>query len=269
MIADPAGSFAASLAIDAATSADITPSSASRSAASAPNPGATIRGASINPVQKRTGSASASSHDSQDVTPGGLAAAQLDSSTLLPAPADPTTTVRRLAAPAVSRSCSTDLVTSVEGSVVGRNFVSANRVARQPPRSAVALSATTPLPPVPLIRKQKFKLTGHRALREGTKVTRLSRAGDALVPGHPRGGDDADPAARHAGGMPNQQTARPNRGAITDIRDHVQRPGGHRTTRRIRRLRGHHWPGHDDPSRRAARSGSPLRAPAADHRPQA
>ena len=103
MITDPAGSFAASFAIDAVTSADMTPSIASRSAASAPNHGATIRGASMKPVQKRTGSASASSHDSQDVTPGGLAAAQLDSSTLLPAPADPTTTVRRLPAPAVSR----------------------------------------------------------------------------------------------------------------------------------------------------------------------
>ena len=59
MIADPAGSLAASLAIEAVTSADMTPSIASRSAASAPNPGSTTRGASMNPVQKRTGSASA------------------------------------------------------------------------------------------------------------------------------------------------------------------------------------------------------------------
>src|SRR5438046_1596775 len=118
MIADPAGSFAASLAIDAVTSADMTPSIASRSAASAPNPGATIWVASMKPAQKRTGSASASSQDSQTVTPGGRAAAQLDSSTLLPEPADPTTIASRWPAPAVSRSCSADLVTSVAGSVV-------------------------------------------------------------------------------------------------------------------------------------------------------
>ena len=73
----------------------------------------------MKPAQNRTGSASASSHDSQDVTPGCRAAAQLDSSTLLPAPADPTTTVSRLLAPAVSRSSSADLVTRVVGSVVG------------------------------------------------------------------------------------------------------------------------------------------------------
>src|SRR5271165_1999343 len=168
MIADPAGSFAASLAIDAVTSADITPSIASRSAASAPNPGSTPRGASMNPAQKRTGLASALSHDSQEVTPGGRAAAQLDSSTLLPAPADPTTTVRRWPAAAVSRSCSTDLMISVVGSVVGRNFVSANRAARETPRSAVALSAKAPLPQFPLIRDKNLKLIGHGALREGT-----------------------------------------------------------------------------------------------------
>src|SRR6266481_937051 len=131
MIADPAGSFAASLAIDAVTSADMTLSIASRSAASAPNHGAARWVASMKPIQKRTGSASASPHDSQDVTPGGLTAAQLDSSTLLPAPADPTTTVRRLPAPAVNRSCSTDLVTSVAGSVVGRNLDNAKRAPRK------------------------------------------------------------------------------------------------------------------------------------------
>ena len=48
--------------------------------------------------QKRSGSASASSHDIQEVTPDGRAAAQLDNSTLLPVPADPTTTVKRLLA---------------------------------------------------------------------------------------------------------------------------------------------------------------------------
>ena len=95
MIAEPAGSLAASLAIDAMTSADIVLSIASRSAASAPKPGSIARGASMKPAQNRTGSASALSHDSQDVMPGGRAAAQSASSTLLPAPADPTTTVSR------------------------------------------------------------------------------------------------------------------------------------------------------------------------------
>jgi len=95
----------------------------------------------MNPLQKRAGLASASSQDSHEVTPGGRAAAQLDSSTLLPAPADPTTTVSRWPAPAVSRSCSTNLVTSVAGSVVGRNFVSANRSCEA--IAVVALFATT------------------------------------------------------------------------------------------------------------------------------
>ena len=94
----------------------------------------------MKPTQKRTGSASAFSHDSQEVRPGGLVAAQLDSSTLLPAPADPTTTVSRLPAPAVSRSCRSGLVTSVPGSVVGRNFASAKRA---PPQCA-ALTCHAP-----------------------------------------------------------------------------------------------------------------------------
>ena len=87
----------------------------------------------MNPAQKRTGSASASSHESQDVTPPSRVSAQLDNSTLLPAPADPTTTVRRWLAPASSRPSSADLVSSVAGSVVGRNFVSANRALCGPP----------------------------------------------------------------------------------------------------------------------------------------
>src|SRR5215471_20446752 len=95
MIADPAGHRAASLAIDAVTSADMTPSIASNSAASAPNSGATARWASMNPLQNLTGSASARSQDSQEVSPGGRAVAQSASSTLLPAPAGPTTMVRR------------------------------------------------------------------------------------------------------------------------------------------------------------------------------
>src|SRR5690348_2385232 len=81
----------------------------------------------MNPVQKRTGSESASSHESQDVTPPCRVAAQLDKSTLLPAPADPTTTVRRWLAPASSCPSSVGLVSSVVGSVVGRNFAIANR----------------------------------------------------------------------------------------------------------------------------------------------
>ena len=98
----------------------------------------------MKPVQKRTGSASASSQDSQDVTPTCRLAAQLDSSTLLPAPADPTTTVSRLSAPSSSRPNSAALVRSVSGSVVGRNLVSANRKLRVVPRRAVSCWSTTP-----------------------------------------------------------------------------------------------------------------------------
>ncbi len=75
-MAEPVGSFAASVAIDAVTSADITLSMASRSAASAPNHGAIARGASMNPIPKRSGLTSALSQDSQEVTPGDRAAAQ-------------------------------------------------------------------------------------------------------------------------------------------------------------------------------------------------
>src|SRR5215472_9635384 len=145
MTAEPAGSFAASLAMDATTSAD-TASMASNPTASAPNPGTPTWIASMNPAQNRTGSASALSQDSHDVTPGDLASAQFDSNTLLPAPADPATTVSRWPAPAVSRSINAGLVTRVVGSIVGRNFASANRRLHAAPRSAVAL----PSMPVPL-----------------------------------------------------------------------------------------------------------------------
>ena len=173
MIANPAGSFAASLAMDAVTSADIPPSIASRSTASAPNRGATIWVASMKPTQKRTGSVSASSHDSQEVTLGGLAAAQLDSSTLLPAPADPTTMVRRWPAPAASRSCSSDLVTSVVGSVVGRNFVSANRGLCEAARSAIGPLANTS-PGVSSLSRGRYTASGPRTepMRKVAKVTR-------------------------------------------------------------------------------------------------
>ena len=83
------------MATDAVMSADIILSTESSSAASAPNPGSIARGALMKPAQNRTGSASALSQDNQDVRPGGRAAAQSESSTLLPAPADPTTIVTR------------------------------------------------------------------------------------------------------------------------------------------------------------------------------
>jgi hypothetical protein len=130
-IAEPGGSFAASSAIDAMASADIAPSITSSSPASAPNHGTAIRRASMKPAQKRVGSASASSQDSHDVTAGPRAAAQLDRSALLPAPADPTTTVSRSSAPAVSRSSSAGRAISVAGRVIGRNFAAANRALRR------------------------------------------------------------------------------------------------------------------------------------------
>ncbi len=226
MTADPAGSCAASFAIDAVTSADMAPSIASRSAASAPKPGTTVWGASMKPAQKRTGSASALSHDSHDVTPGGLAAAQLDSSTLLPAPADPTTTVRRLRAPAASWSCSADLVTSVVGSVVGRNFDSANRAPCDAPCSVVPW-VTTSLPqvlfhsgsPGPLVyligtvplhdcRARPF--AGHAD--EGKRL--MNTGGCRVTLG---GVMTRAPIARHAGGTLNRQTVRRDPGATTDV----------------------------------------------------
>jgi hypothetical protein len=72
-------------------------------------------------------------------------AAQLDNSTLLPAPADPTTTVRRWPAPASSRPSNLGLASSVVGSVVGRNFVTANRAVCGALRAAGARGA----PPFP------------------------------------------------------------------------------------------------------------------------
>jgi hypothetical protein len=98
--------------MDAITSADIA-FMASNPAASAPNPGTPTWIVAMNPAQNRLGSASALSQDSHQVTQGDLAAAQFESSTLLPAPADPATTVSRWPAPAVSRSISAGLVTKV------------------------------------------------------------------------------------------------------------------------------------------------------------
>src|SRR6478672_1773641 len=92
----------------------------------------------MNPVQNRTGSASARSHDNQNVLPGGRAAAQSAISTLLPAPAEPTTTVSRWPAPAASRPCNTDRRTSVDGSPAGRNFINANRTPEGASRLLVA-----------------------------------------------------------------------------------------------------------------------------------
>ena len=166
MIAMPSGSFEASFASDAVTSADMALSRASTSAASAPNPGASAWSASMKPDQKRTGSVSALSQDSQEVTPGRLVAAQFDSSTLLPDPAEPTTTVRRLPAPEVSWSCSRDLVTSVLGSVVGRNFVSAK------PHGPVSCRA---VPWDPLPRHLPSALPRFRAVgREAGRLPQVS-----------------------------------------------------------------------------------------------
>ena len=80
----------------------------------------------MNPVKNRTGSLSAPSQDSQAVIPGGRDAAQSASIMLLPAPADPTATVSRWPAPAVSRSRSAGLVTRVPGSGGGLNFANGN-----------------------------------------------------------------------------------------------------------------------------------------------
>ena len=103
----------------------------------------------MKPVQKRRGSASAGSHDSHAVLPGARAAAQLDSRTLLPVPAVPVTMVSRRPAPAVSRSCKADLVTSVTGSACGRNFARANRMRGRISSCAARLSAVLPIQILP------------------------------------------------------------------------------------------------------------------------
>ena len=133
----------------------------------------------MNPAQKRTGSASASSHESQDVTPPSRAAAQLDNSTLLPAPADPTTTVRRLLAPASSRPSSADLVSSVAGSVVGRNFVSANRALCGAPRSVVRGGTTAPAVPPRPTQKLWGRISRHPR-SQGSGLNRDHGASPAL-----------------------------------------------------------------------------------------
>src|SRR5262249_24870817 len=106
------------------------------------NSGSATRPASMNPFQNRTGSASARSPDSQNVSPGGRAAAQSASSTLLPAPADPTTTVRRCSAPVASRRCSAGLLTSVGGKVRRRTFGTPKRAPGGAPRPVGELCAT-------------------------------------------------------------------------------------------------------------------------------
>ena len=96
----------------------------------------------MNPAQNRTGSASAPSHDSHAVSPAGRPAAQSASTTLLPAPADPTTTVSRCPAPPDNRPASTPRDTSVDGNTAGRNFITANRAV-----SVVLPPGTTDTPP--------------------------------------------------------------------------------------------------------------------------
>ena len=91
----------------------------------------------------------------------GGAAAQPDSSTLLPAPADPATRVSRWPAPAVSRSCRADLVTSVAGSGAGWNFAAANRAPIQALRSIVAASCRWTSPSV----VPRLQPRPHRPLR--------------------------------------------------------------------------------------------------------
>jgi hypothetical protein len=177
--ADPAGSRATSLAIEAVTSADITPSIASNSPASAPNSGCAARGASMNPVQNRTGSASARSHDNQNVLPGGRAAAQSAISTLLPAPAEPTTTVSRWPAPAASRPCNTDRRTSVDGSPAGRNFINANRA---PEGASRLLVARVTVPTQYLPRRNYWPLSLDRLRRVALLLPRSRRPGNRTSP---------------------------------------------------------------------------------------
>src|SRR5690349_22750237 len=108
----------------------------------------------MNPAQNRTGSASAPSQASHAVDPAGRPAAHAASSTLFPAPADPTTTVSRFPAPADNRPPSTPRGTSVDGKPAGPKITTANRAV-----SAIPPPANPDTPPpnheYPALRAQK------------------------------------------------------------------------------------------------------------------
>ena len=199
-----------------------------------PDPGASARGASTKPIQNRAGLASALSQDSQDVASGARLAAQLDSSTLLPAPADPTTTVSLLSAPAVSRSCSAGLVTRVVGSVVGRNLVCANLAPE-----ASRFVAVTIVPAHDGSSRESFV---RKFIASGICPARMARIDSAWGMSRvtSRRGDDAVSAswacwqdAWNHGGLRGSSEAH----ASTHVRDHLYRPGGRsRDPGRVRRL---------------------------------
>src|SRR5437763_3575618 len=95
----------------------------------------------MNPAQNRTGSASAPSQPSHAVDPAGRPAAQSASSTLFPAPADPTTTVSRSPAPPVSRPANTPRDPNVHGNPAARKLATANRA---PGTAPPPITAATP-----------------------------------------------------------------------------------------------------------------------------
>src|SRR5437667_10278688 len=102
----------------------------------------------MNPAQNRTGSASAPSQPSHAVDPAGRPAAQSASSTLFPAPADPTTTVSRSPPPPASRPPNPPPDTNVAGNPAARNSATANR-APGPARPTAAVCITAVPSPRP------------------------------------------------------------------------------------------------------------------------
>ena len=119
-------SAARSFTIAIATSPSSGSASASKSVASSQRSGHRRASAAVSADQKVAGSASRSSHESQIDASSGRSCSQDPSTTLLPAPGAPTTTVSGTCAPASRAACRRWRGTCQLGSAGGENFVAAS-----------------------------------------------------------------------------------------------------------------------------------------------
>ena len=119
-------SAARSFTIAIATSPSSGSAWESKSVASSPQSGHRRASATVSADQKVAGSASRSSHESQIDASSGRSCSQDPSTTLLPAPGAPTTTVSGTCAPASRASCRRGRGTCRLGSTGGENFVTAS-----------------------------------------------------------------------------------------------------------------------------------------------
>ena len=118
-------SAARSFTIAIATSPSSGSASPSKSVASSQRSGHRRASAAVSADQKVAGSASRSSHESQIDASSGRSCSQDPSTTLLPAPGAPTTTVSGTCAPASRAACRRWRGTCQLGSAGGENFVAA------------------------------------------------------------------------------------------------------------------------------------------------